>query len=135
MAPPILRALFRRVFAHRDTMMALRLSWRPWPFDPVGRGVAGGEHEDRGVIAGLTEQAAHLEAVRSGHEDVQHHRVRGEGGAGVEGLVSVARGRHAIGFGPEGPLYGLPDGRVIVHDQHLRGVHDPSVSPRYLRAR
>ncbi len=43
--------------------------------DPVGHGVARGEHQHRHPVARGAQAPAHLEAVEVGHAHVEHHGV------------------------------------------------------------
>ena len=59
--------------------------------DPVVDGVAGGEHEHRGVVVGRPQAPAHVEPVDGGQADVEDHRVGRADGDLLQGLGPVGR--------------------------------------------
>ena len=57
--------------------------------DPFGDGIAGGEDQNRQVVAGAAELAADLQPIQARHHHIQDQRIRSVAGNHGEGLDTV----------------------------------------------
>jgi hypothetical protein len=57
--------------------------------DPLGNRVAGGQHQDRQIVAGAAQLTAHLQAVQPRHHDVEHEPVGPIGSDHLQGFNAV----------------------------------------------
>ena len=64
--------------------------------DPLGDRVAGGQHQDRQIIAGAAQLTADLQTVQPRHHDVEHEPVGPVGGDHLQGLDAVLRQRDRV---------------------------------------
>src|SRR5829696_2943819 len=91
------------------------------PLDPGLDGVAGGQDEDRDVVA-IAQPAGHVDAVQSGEAQVEDDHVWREGGGGVQGGLAVAGHPDLVALDAQGALQGLSDLVVVLDDEHPGGA-------------
>ena len=87
----------------------------------------GGEHQDRGVVAGLAEPPAHLEPVHAGHGHVQHDGVSRALGVGTKRGRPVLGELGLVALEPQGAIERLAHRRFVVDHQHS---HPSSLTER-----
>jgi hypothetical protein len=71
--------------------------------NPLRDRVAGGQNQDRQVVASAAQLTAHLEAVEPGHHHVEHHGIGPFIGYRVERLDAVLRQIDRIAVEGKGP--------------------------------
>ena len=87
------------------------------PLDPVADRVAGGEHEDRQVVARRAERAGRLDAVEPRHHHVDHDRVGRDAADAGERLGAVAGERHLVAVELQRATQRVTDRPVVVDDE------------------
>jgi hypothetical protein len=70
------------------------------------------------VISGLTETPAHLQAVHTGHGDVQHDGVGGSFGVGAEGGRAIVDYLGLVALEPKSTVKGLAHRWLVVDYKH-----------------
>ena len=102
------------------------------PLHPVADRVAGGEHQDRQVVARGAQRAGGLDAVEARHHHVDHEGVRGLPGDAGQRLGTVAGQRDGVAVELQGAAQRLAHRPVVVDDEDARGLggrggHAPSL--------
>src|SRR6266550_2181155 len=101
--------------------------------DPVAHGLAGGEHEDGGVVARPPKAPADLEAVGRRHHQVEDDDVRGVGIDRGQGLAAVTGEADGAALEAQGTVQGRADGWVVGHsagvDDDWRATADRPSAP------
>ncbi|GAC1528364.1 MAG: hypothetical protein NVS3B12_00200 [Acidimicrobiales bacterium] len=90
--------------------------------DAVCGGVTSGEHQDRGVVPGRPQPAAHLESVDAGHADVEQDGIGGIVQQLVEGTLAVDGHPYLVTLKGQGALERLSDCRLVIDDKYTH-VH------------
>ena len=88
------------------------------PGHPVVDRGPGGEHEHRGVVAGLAQAAAHLEPVHPRHGHVEDDGVGRPLGVGAERGRAVLGRLGLVALEPQGAVQGLAHRGFVVDHQH-----------------
>ena len=86
--------------------------------DPVADGVAGGEHQDRHVVAGRAQRPGRLDAVEPRHHHVHHDDVGVLAPTRDQGLGAVGGQRDLVAVELQRPAQRVAHGLVVVDDEH-----------------
>jgi len=98
------------------------------PVHPVTDGVAGGQDEDRDVVAALAEHAGGLKAVHARHHHVHDDRVRCVADELRQRLHTVGGGLDIVTGIRQGTGERIAHGLIVVHHQDLHGPNLPPSS-------
>ena len=101
-----------------DVVVGARLQ----PRDPVADLVARREDAHRQVVSGPAQAPQDLQPVEVGHRHVEQHHGRLDLLDGGERGSAARGGHHLEPLEPEPGTDGPPDARVVVHEQHDRGL-------------
>ena len=101
-----------------DVVVGARLQ----PRHPVADLVARREDAHRQVVPGRAQAPQHLQPVEVGHRHVEQHHGRVDLLDGGERGTAARGGHHLEPLEPEPGADGPPDARVVVHEQHDRGL-------------
>ena len=101
-----------------DVVVGARLQSR----HPVADLVARRQDAHREVVSGRAQAPQHLQPVEVGHRHVEQHHGRLDLLDGGERGPAARGGHHLEALEPESRADGPPDARVVVDEQHDRGL-------------
>ena len=112
----------RKQFLQRERLGQVVISPGVQARHPLGYRVAGGQNQDRQVIPGAAQLAAHLQPVQPRHHHIEHHRVGPLTGDCLEGLHTVLSEIDGVTVERQGPPEGLPHCTVVVDHKYSHGA-------------
>ncbi len=95
--------------------------------------VAGGEHQDRRVVAVVAQALGDVDAVQAGQAEVQHDDVRQERVRLIEPAHAVGGKLDLIALEPQRALEDLGDLLVVFDDEHANGTAVASIREMMVR--
>ena len=97
---------------------------------PIGFAIAGAHHQDRGLVVGLAQLAAHIQASQARQHQIQHHQRKPLALGGplqnLQGIPAITAGDHRKALLLQGIAHRFADGFVVFDDQE-RWLHRPSL--------